>query len=232
MKQIAKTLPVFICFFAVLLTNAATAQNNWYKSSNSGLYYHTDGKFTWTGGSKNGYCNGYGTIQWYTSEGTKSGWYTGNIVNGKNEGYGTQYYSNGNKYYEGYWKNDMRNGYGTTYYENGGIEYQGTFVNDKLAGIDLLEEAGYQAGKYIMENIFDSGINLQTSIIKSTEAGIWLYVKFNGIFINTNVYEFVVSIGKKSVSFEIPYMNDRAKIYLTLKGVYEIGKELSEYFND
>ena len=228
----AKLLQSFILGLTLLITNAAASQTTWLKSSNNGLYYHTDTRFTWSGGSLNGYCNGYGTIQWYKADGSRSGSYTGYIVRGINEGYGTQYYSNGNIYYQGYWKNDMKNGSGSIYAENVILQYQGTFVNDKLKGIDLLEAAGYQTGKFIMNDIFDSGINLETSIVKSTDSEIWLFVKFNGIFINSNVYEFVLSIGKQSLSFEIPYMNERAKVYLTVKGIYEIGKEIDNYFND
>jgi hypothetical protein len=208
------------------------AQSSWMKSSNNGLYYQTNARFTWSGGGFNGYCNGIGTIQWYNADGTKTGWYTGKVVNGKNEGYGAYYYSNGQPWYEGYWKNDQKNGYGKMYFENGAIQFEGNFINDQLEGIGLLELAGNEAGKLIMDKLFDGGINLQTSIVRSTPEEVMVYVKFNGNINTANLYEFILAVGKKTPSVKIPYMNDLAKFYLTLKGISVIAAELDKIFSN
>lgn len=49
-------------------------------------------------------------------------------------GYGTLYYENGTKEYEGGWKNDAWNGRGIRYYKNGTKEYEGELKDGKYHG--------------------------------------------------------------------------------------------------
>src|ERR1700753_4249255 len=56
------------------------------------LYHTTTGDiFTWNGGSRSGYCDGTGTIQYYDSNNNPTDKYVGQVSYGKNSGYGTQY---------------------------------------------------------------------------------------------------------------------------------------------
>lgn len=229
------SMKLFIVLITILASTGSTslfAQISWLKSANNSLYYFTDTRFTWNGGSKNGYCNGYGTIQWYNPDGTKAGWYTGYVVNGKNEGYGTQYFSTGQKYYEGNWKNDVYSGKGQLFYQNGIVRFEGNFVNGKLADIDLWNRAAFEAGKYIMNNIFDGGLNMESEIIQSTKEELCFYTKFNGNFFNSNVYEFVIGISKEAPYVRIVYANDLAKLYLTLKTIDAVADEIDNIFQN
>jgi len=232
MKKRNRIIIVFLAFFACTGTTRVIAQINWLKATNSSLYYFTDTRFTWNGGSQNGYCNGYGTIQWYNPDGTKAGWYTGLVVNGKNEGYGTQYFSTGQKYYEGYWKNDVYSGFGRLFYPNGVLRFEGNFVNGKLANIELWDRAALEAGKYIMNNVFDGGLNIECEVIKSTKEEICFYTKFNGNFFSSNVYEFVIGISKRAPYVRIVYANDLAKLYLTLKTIDAVADEIDNIFQN
>ena len=58
--------------------------------------------------------------------------YTGQILNGKQHGYGIQEWSDGAKY-EGEWENGRTNGYGTFYHPGGDI-YKGYWKDDKANG--------------------------------------------------------------------------------------------------
>ena len=48
-------------------------------------------------------------------------------MNGKREGFGKYYYTNGD-YYEGQWKNGYKHGKGKVFYENGTIKYEGEWI--------------------------------------------------------------------------------------------------------
>ena len=58
--------------------------------------------------------------------------YTGDMLNGKQEGYGIQIWEDGAKY-EGEWKNGKTNGYGIFYHPDGDI-YKGYWKDDKAHG--------------------------------------------------------------------------------------------------
>ena len=60
------------------------------------------------------------------------GRYVGQVVNGKAEGKGIEYYNNGDRY-EGDFRNGTREGKGIYYY-NDGDRYEGDFRNDKKEG--------------------------------------------------------------------------------------------------
>ena len=61
-----------------------------------------------------------------------NGTYEGQLINGKREGKGVFYFSNGNKY-EGDWKNDKKEGKGMAYFISGN-RYEGDFKNDIKEG--------------------------------------------------------------------------------------------------
>ena len=60
------------------------------------------------------------------------GKYVGQVVNGKREGKGIDYYNNGDRY-EGDFKNDIKEGKGIYYYSNGN-RYEGDWKNGKSEG--------------------------------------------------------------------------------------------------
>jgi antitoxin component YwqK of YwqJK toxin-antitoxin module len=80
----------------------------------------------------NGFINmrqpfGFGTI--YYENGQKN--YEGNLRYGIRNGFGTAYYfRTGYKQYEGYYKNDRKHGYGVSYNTNGEKRFEGKWEND------------------------------------------------------------------------------------------------------
>lgn len=191
----------------------------WVKATNCGAYYHTgiDAVFTWTGGANNGYCNGYGTIQWYDVDGNKEGKYVGNVRNGINEGYGTQYYTNGNISYAGNWRNDMENGQGTKYNYDGSVAYSGKFVNGDLEGIASMNYAASVVGRFVMDKIFDGGINLRTGIVKIANNEVQIRITFNGNIMQSNYYAMTLIIKDTAPFVDFINYNDNTDFYLKLK---------------
>ena len=96
-----------------------------------------DGKLQNNKMNGNGYMdnsqNGYGIHIWYDTKNENKFFrdrYVGEWKEGKRNGYGKFYYSNGN-IYEGYWKNNSKDGFGILYY-NDRTKYIGIFKNDNI----------------------------------------------------------------------------------------------------
>ncbi len=202
------------------------AQTSWVKSMYSNCYYRTNGPFTWSGDCYRGYCHGYGTIQWYDKDGYKGGKYVGNIKEGRNEGYGIQYYANGYKSYEGYWKNDMHHGNGTEYLSDGSVAFSGRFVNGEIENYRFLNSMAHELGDYVMENIFDGGTNLRTRLIKFTDHEIQVAIYFNGNIILENEYYMILVLKDTAPFVDFKNYNDNAGTYLSLRLTAEIINEL------
>ena len=94
----------------------------------------------------------------------KTSRYIGNKINGKKEGKGIYFYTNGCKY-EGYFKNDKKNGTGIFYYNNGD-KYEGNF-----------EEGNYE-GKGIF--YFNNGDRYEGNFEKNKYSGKGKYHYHNG----------------------------------------------------
>lgn len=60
--------------------------------------------------------------------------YEGTFKNGKKDGEGKYFYSNGEICYEGGFRNDSFYGKGTLYYDNGQKKYEGSFMNNVYSG--------------------------------------------------------------------------------------------------
>ena len=75
--------------------------------------------------------------------------YTGQVLNGKRHGRGTQIWDDGAKY-EGDWENDKSNGYGTFYHTDGDV-YQGYWKNNRAngKGIYISADGGRYEGFWI-----------------------------------------------------------------------------------
>jgi len=101
---------------------------------------------SWSGKSLNGFADGYGTCYFYTN--SDNSYYTGQISNGKMNGYGKMrlfftYKGNNNIFidYEGYWSNGLPNGPGYISDHVGGT-FAGDFKYGKLYQKIVVSEAG------------------------------------------------------------------------------------------
>lgn len=86
-----------------------------------------DESVNWVGGCKDGFANGYGTLEWYVKD-KKGSVYIGNLQNGVFEGKGVLRYPNGTTTYEGDFRNGRRHGIGTLKKKNH-IIYKGLWKN-------------------------------------------------------------------------------------------------------
>lgn len=231
-----KTFALVIAIMAFSVT-ICKAQSPWARAQSSGCWYHTSAGsiFTWSGGCRDGYCDGNGTIQWYDSNNNPTYKYVGQVSSGKNDGYGTLYYANGYVYYRGEWADDLKSGIGTTYYDDGSIQYKGAFVNDEMKDIDNFNTLAYDAGNYIMNKFFDGGINLRTKVIEliNTSNGdneLKVRVTFNGNIVSTNYYAFTLVLNKQAPYVHFENINDMASVYMLYR-ISEMAKELDDYLN-
>jgi hypothetical protein len=223
-----KALALIIAF--VIFNNLCHAQTVMVKAQNKNCYFNTDAGslFTWSGDCRDGYCDGYGTIQWYDANGNSEGKFIGNLSYGKAQGYATQYYANGYISYQGYWSNDMRNGQGTSYYNNGAIEFQGNFIDDAYENYSAFNTFGAYIGNAIMQNIFDGGENLRSSLIQVIDQNgqrtMRIRITFNGNIVETNYYGFTLVISNQAPYVSFENVSPMAVIYLTLEAADEINR--------
>ncbi|MGC6366536.1 MAG: MORN repeat-containing protein [Candidatus Marinamargulisbacteria bacterium] len=92
-----------------------------------GKYYNASGDLLYEGEWKDGQQHGYGT--YYYTDGNK---YEGEWKDGERHGNGTYYFNDGSRY-EGEWKDGQQHGYGTYYYTDGN-RYEGEFKGGKKHG--------------------------------------------------------------------------------------------------
>ncbi len=88
---------------------------HWITDSNGCKIWDTlpsgNERVTWSGGCKDGYAEGKGTLTWYVN-GRRHGLYEGELQGGHYAGRGTQVWSTGARY-EGEWQEDRAEGQGT-----------------------------------------------------------------------------------------------------------------------
>ena len=136
-------------FYNKIYTNNITDSNNKLKDELGTLVSNTDIKKNHLKRSENfkTLSQKYNTLSNnslinYTNEGkqykveklqiNENAIYTGQILNGKQHGFGIQEWNDGAKY-EGEWENGKTNGYGT-FYHPGGDVYKGYWKDDKANG--------------------------------------------------------------------------------------------------
>ena len=104
------------------------------KLCGNGYMVWNDKNEKYTGRWENNLQNGLGIYIWYDNKLSNNKFfrdrYVGNWKDGKREGYGKFFYSNGT-IYEGYWKNDKKEGFGVYYFQDR-TKISGAFKNDIL----------------------------------------------------------------------------------------------------
>jgi len=105
--------------------------------------------------------------------------YTGDMLNGKQHGYGVQQWEDGAKY-EGEWKNGKTNGYGIFYHPEGDI-YKGYWKDDKANGRGIYIKKGEEQYDGEWANDFQDGYGVETWYDGSTYKGYYKEGKKNGI---------------------------------------------------
>lgn len=134
------------------------------------MYYKSINNLYYYGDFVDGRIEGYGTE--YYENGSLL--YEGEFLNGIANGYGKLYLENGNIGYEGEFSNGQKNGYGKLYYENGVLGYEGEFINNQMSGSGILyDKSGYLAytGDFVDGspiNNYDHNNNDSYSYIPST----------------------------------------------------------------
>jgi len=98
-----------------------------------------DESITWSGGCKDGFAEGDGTLQWFEN-GKLTAHYEGTYQGGKMEGRGVYSWANGDRY-EGEFKDDDYNGHGVYTWSNG-ERYEGAWVDGKPNGQGIKTEPG------------------------------------------------------------------------------------------
>ncbi len=129
------------CILLVLCWLGAAAQNvkpQFIKDATNGClvwdeYYGPKDKVTWTGGCKNKYAEGQGTLTWY-EDGQLTATYEGALHQGKPSGPG-RYDIRNYARMEGSFSNGQLNGKGKMVFENGG-RLEGNFVNGMFLDLD------------------------------------------------------------------------------------------------
>ena len=81
--------------------------------------------------------------------------FVGTLTQGKINGYGTLYDSNGNLRYRGGFLEEQYSGIGESYYQNGNVEYTGQFAVNQYEGTGKLYD---EAGFLIYEGEFSQGL--------------------------------------------------------------------------
>ena len=105
--------------------------------------------------------------------------YTGDMLNGKQHGYGIQEWEDGAKY-EGEWKNGKTNGYGIFYHPEGDI-YKGYWKDDKAHGHGTYIKKDEEQYEGEWANDCQDGYGVETWYDGSTYKGYYKNGKKNGI---------------------------------------------------
>jgi hypothetical protein len=158
------------------------------------------GSFTWSGNCDNGYCDGYGTANYYDFNGNYAGRFVGKCSQGLREGFGTRYYADGIIRYQGNYSNDRWD-------DEPKFTIGENLLRDLI--IDSLLMGGINRHSEITQSIFSSGGDLKK---------ICFYISCNGQYFSSNFYELTVVVSPDdSVPVHFENVNDNAKGMITLK---------------
>ncbi len=218
MKKSLKFLAV-IFLVSILSNNLVYAQATLKKAYYTGLYFYADLPFTWSGGSSDGYCNGYGTLQFYEN-GNAAMKYVGYVKKGVFEGYGSSYRNDGSTFYVGNWSNNQMHGYGISYYENGNVFYQGQLYNNEIPTMSSLKSVAAQISQIVVSESFDGGSNVNydvEKIIYDREGQLKelsIRLTFYGNINTSNYYACTIAMSDYCKKVNYLNCNDRAANYL------------------
>jgi hypothetical protein len=141
----ARLRPSIVLVVLLLFMSSASAQTSgrWLRDDVTGCNVWdaspgTGKTFVWAGNCANNLADGPGVLQWYVN-GSPSGRYVGQYVDGRMSGRGVFEYRNGDRY-DGEFRDDAANGYGTLSRANG-THYSGLFrdghpLQDETASAD------------------------------------------------------------------------------------------------
>lgn len=221
----------------------------------------TDEDFEWIGETSGGYAEGVGKIFWREGQRVYEGVvtqgritgrgtlyvdgelvYVGDFQNGYFEGNGSLY-KNGSLFYSGEFKENQYHGYGSTYYPDGSRCNEGEYVNGTFRWLQECTSTAENVGHYIVQEVFDGGINVDTSLISSkigmnsNNHEIVFNLAFNGDFVTSNHYECKVKVlnSGSETRYELIEKNEQVQDYLAMKGIALTGVAiaglLSEFDN-
>lgn len=130
------------------------------------------------------------------------GKYIGDFVNGKPDGYGEQYFGNGN-WYKGNFKEGYRNGKGTERIKESGdlvgFQISGNYVNGKRDGIFYAFKGTWLTGSNQWELEFDNGNLISNTQTSSEFSDFWKNTSSEYSSANSSgPYKFIVNNGNNS----------------------------------
>lgn len=143
------TIVGFICILYMAMAGTCLAFEGWVYSNEGVAYYATSeserNTFTWSGEISDGKVHGYGIQQFWAINGSKLGYYEGEMVRGFRQGYGIV--SWGGYRFEGMWDSSRYQGKGKLI--KGSSYYEGDFKYGRYDGIGVLITDGYlQTGTF------------------------------------------------------------------------------------
>jgi hypothetical protein len=192
---------VFSLFFGSVSAQDYPPQMRYIQANNCNCSIGTftnSSAIEWYGDCSNGYCNGYGTVNYYDPNGSYSGKYIGYVSQG------------------------TLNGFGTKYYADGSILYQGRFKDNIF-----LDQAPYMLLNdpimdFVIDSLLSGGINRRCDIVKSVFSKdddlleIRYRVSCDGQFVETNHYTCTLVYSNQPPYIDIVDANDNAQVFITL----------------
>lgn len=206
MRPVSRLWPVLTIFLTFCFLTRAAAQNapaqvRWLRASNCNCTIGTfsnSSAFEWFGSCTNGYCDGYGTANYYDPNGNYSGKYVGAVSQGWLSGWGTKYYADGSIVYQGWLKDNV-------------------FVNEQP-----YLQANNIVGNFIIDSLLSGGINRNCYIVKSVFSRdgmpqeIRWRVECDGQVVQTNHYSCTLVLRNQDPVVDIVDANDNAQVFIAL----------------
>lgn len=157
--------------------------------------------FSWSGSWENNYCNGYGTIRYYDAEDNFAGTYVGDVSDG------------------------LRTGYSSMYDSEGNLFLKGNFIQNKCPLALLLSSAEDFIGNFIIDSLFDGGINRSSKLKKvifnnnDDLQEVRYQLSFDGDIVSSNHYYCTLVVKTDPLSVDFVDYNDYAAYYIAIKTV-------------
>jgi hypothetical protein len=166
----------------------------------------------WYGSCDKGYCDGYGTVNYYDQNGGYSGKFIGNVTQG------------------------LLNGFGTRYYADGSIAYQGRLVNNVYVDAEPFAQLDDIIRDFVIDSLLSGGVNRQCEIVKSIFSRsdelqeIDYKITCDGQFVKDNHYTCTLVFTNRLPYINIIDANDNAQVFLTLNFI-KYAQRMSDWFD-